>query len=172
MTATGDGAMRRLWARLRGAGGSNRLDPDRADLVVVASGFDDAEACSTSLARATGWIAERPVVLRHLLVLPGDAIDDAAATVAQDGYRISPADPATAGPDPHPGSGPDPHPGSDSAAPPGSTPDGQRVIFERVQILDALHCSQERSRMAGLAQRRGGTVLGWLALQPPVPPGR
>lgn len=123
--------------------------------MVVASGFDDAEACSASLARASDWIAERPVVLRHLLVLPAEAIDDAAATVAQDGYRISPADPDTAGP-------------PLGSTPLGPTPDGRRVIFERVQILDALHCSQERSRMAGLAQRRGGTVLGWSALQPPV----
>src|SRR3546814_14491837 len=36
-----------------------------------------------------------------------------------------------------------------------------RVVFERVQVLDALHCSQERSRMAGLAQRLGGSVAGW-----------
>ena len=43
-----------------------------------------------------------------------------------------------------------------------------RVVFERVQVLDALHCSQERSRMAGLAQRLGGSVAGWDALQPPI----
>ncbi len=41
------------------------------------------------------------------------------------------------------------------------------VLLERVQLLDALHCSQERSRMAGLAQRLGGTALGWEGLQPP-----
>jgi hypothetical protein len=36
----------------------------------------------------------------------------------------------------------------------------------RVQVLDALHCAQERSRMAGLAQRLGGDAPGWDALQP------
>jgi hypothetical protein len=45
-------------------------------------------------------------------------------------------------------------------------PDGQLVVLQRVQVLDALHCSQERSRMAGLAQRREGLALGWDALQP------
>ncbi|MBB5918013.1 hypothetical protein BJY24_006925 [Nocardia transvalensis] len=40
------------------------------------------------------------------------------------------------------------------------------LILQRVQVLDALHCSQERSRMAGLAQRHDGAALGWDALQP------
>lgn len=146
-----EGPLRRLWLRLRG-GDAHRLDPDRPDLVVIASGFDDAEACSTSLARATHWLPDRPVVLRHVLVLPAEEIDTAESTVAQDGYRRSPAPPDV--PD-VPGSVPMP-------------PDLEPVIFERVQILDALHCSQERSRMAGLAQRRGGSVVGWLALQPAV----
>lgn len=35
----------------------------------------------------------------------------------------------------------------------------------RVAVLDGLRCSQESSRMAGLAQRLGGTSLGWDALQ-------
>ena len=38
--------------------------------------------------------------------------------------------------------------------------------ISRVQKLDALHCAQERSRMASLAQRLGGEALGWDALQP------
>jgi hypothetical protein len=49
-------------------------------------------------------------------------------------------------------------------------PDARVLVLQRVQVLDALHCSQERSRMAGLAQRRGGVALGWEALQP-LPPG-
>ncbi len=32
--------------------------------------------------------------------------------------------------------------------------------------LDAVHCAQEKSRMASLAQRLGGDALGWDALQP------
>jgi hypothetical protein len=37
-----------------------------------------------------------------------------------------------------------------------------------VQLIDALHVSQERSRMAGLTQRLGGSAAGWQVLQPPV----
>lgn len=132
---------------MRGSGAGDRLDPDRTDLVVVAAGYDDAEACSTSLARATAWIPDRPVLLRHLLVLPAEEIESAASTVAQDGYRRSPIAPDL-----------------DGLTLPAQ---GEPIVFERVQILDALHCSQERSRMAGLAQRRGGSVVGWSALQPP-----
>ncbi|MFD5830197.1 hypothetical protein [Lentzea sp. NPDC060358] len=43
---------------------------------------------------------------------------------------------------------------------------GEVSHASRVQKLDALHCSQERSRMASLAQRLGGDALGWDALQP------
>jgi len=51
-------------------------------------------------------------------------------------------------------------------------PDGWVIVagdishISRVQKLDALHCTQERSRMASLAQRLGGDALGWDALQP------
>ncbi|MFI6100402.1 hypothetical protein ACIA8G_33060 [Lentzea sp. NPDC051213] len=51
-------------------------------------------------------------------------------------------------------------------------PDGWVIVagdishISRVQRLDALHCAQERSRMASLAQRLGGDALGWDALQP------
>jgi len=43
---------------------------------------------------------------------------------------------------------------------------GEVSTASRVQRLDALHCAQERSRMASLAQRLGGDALGWDALQP------
>jgi len=58
------------------------------------------------------------------------------------------------------------------------TPDGWVIIagdishISRVQKLDALHCAQERSRMASLAQRLGGEALGWDALQPHSPVAR
>lgn len=41
------------------------------------------------------------------------------------------------------------------------------VHASRTQVLTALSASQERSRMAGLAQRLGGDVGGWDALRPP-----
>lgn len=127
------------------------LDPARQDLEVVAFSFDDAEACSTALERAQSqepvWEASQEALFRHFLVLPEAAIADAAEIVAQDGYRRG-----------------DLRPGDESA----SSEGGVRVVFERVQVLDALHCSQERSRMAGLAQRLGGSVVGWDGLQPPA----
>ncbi|SES15035.1 hypothetical protein [Lentzea albida] len=58
------------------------------------------------------------------------------------------------------------------------TPDGWVLVagdishISRVQKLDALHCAQERSRMASLAQRLGGEALGWDALQKPGEPAR
>ncbi|WP_330270050.1 hypothetical protein OG205_22305 [Lentzea sp. NBC_00516] len=58
------------------------------------------------------------------------------------------------------------------------TPDGWVLVagdishISRVQKLDALHCAQERSRMASLAQRLGGDALGWDALQKPHEPAR
>ncbi len=58
------------------------------------------------------------------------------------------------------------------------TPDGWVLVagdishVSRVQKLDALHCAQERSRMASLAQRLGGEALGWDALQKSPEPAR
>ena len=75
-------------------------------------------------------------------------LDDAVAVAAQDGYQPVAAAPAGLPHEP-------------------AVPGGERLALQRVQLLDALHCSQERSRMAGLAQRRGGAALGWEALQPP-----
>lgn len=117
------------------------LDATRADLVVVVHGFDEVEACSTALERSDTWVPAAQAVLRHHLVLPVAARERAASIAAQDRYLPSTRTD---------GSGAD-------------------LVLARVQVLDALHCSQERSRMAGLAQRLGGHVLGWDALQPPVP---
>lgn len=121
------------------------LDRTRTDLVVVVSGFDDVEACSTALERGAAgdpaWIPDADAVLRHHLRLPAAAVAQAVDIAAQDGY--TPAG--------------DPDPSDDTAV---------ILRLERVQVLDALHCSQERSRMAGLAQRLDGTALGWEGLQP------
>lgn len=117
--------------------------------MVVASSFDDAESCSSALDRGTetkGFVADSEAVLRHHLVLPRDTVDDAATIAAQDGYAVADGVP--------------------EAVSETSVDDGVAVTLQRVQIVDALHCSQERSRMAGLAQRRGGVVLGWDVLQP------
>lgn len=137
-----------IWERLRQALTGGRrppLDPGRTDLVVVVSSFDDAESCSGALERgaatAPHWIDTDEAVLRHHLELPGDAVDRAAELAGQDGYM--------------------------KAAPVQVPADGRiGLVLQRVQILDAMHCAQEKSRMAGLAQRLGGTSTGWDALQP------
>ncbi|MGQ4617216.1 hypothetical protein [Nocardia sp. R7R-8] len=131
-----------LWRRLLRRDRDIALDPDRADLVVVASGFDDAEACSAALARATGLTPDAPAVLRHHLRIPPGQVRTVCAIAAQDGYSPAPREGGA------------------------GTDELETVILRRVQVLDALHCSQERSRMAGLAQRHDGIADGWDALQP------
>lgn len=135
--------------RLFGSRKQTPLDQDRPDLVVVASSFDDAEACSTVLERAAAedprWDADSEAVLRHHLRLPASSVAAAVSISAQDGYR--PRDP-------------------DGQGPTGEEAPTVELVLQRVQVLDALHCSQERSRMAGLAQRLGGSVDGWDAMQP------
>lgn len=42
-----------------------------------------------------------------------------------------------------------------------------QVRASRTQLLTGLSVAQERSRMAGLAQRLGGDVAGWDVLAPP-----
>ncbi|OZE76068.1 hypothetical protein CH305_19880 [Rhodococcus sp. 15-649-2-2] len=147
--STEGGWFRRLFSRST----AERLDPTREDLVIVASCFDDAQACSAVLEDAARtppvWTAASDVLLRHHLLLPAHEVEDAAAVAAQDDYEVGPAAELSDidGYRPH-------------------VDDGVPLVLQRVQVLDALHCSQERSRMAGLAQRRGGAVLGWDALQP------
>ncbi|MDJ0360952.1 hypothetical protein [Rhodococcus sp. H29-C3] len=151
------GWFRRWFSRAR----SIPLDPDRTDLLVVASSFDDAESCSAALERGAqqnAWVEDEEIVLRHHLILPPDMIDDAVAIAAQDGYERAPGSMTMEAPEIT-----GYQPAVDGGIP---------IILQRVQVLDALHCSQERSRMAGLAQRRGGLVLGWDALQPDSDAGR
>ncbi|MGW5440134.1 hypothetical protein [Nocardia asteroides] len=133
----------RMWRRWFGGAGES-LDPARDDLVVVAASFDDAEACSTALDRANALDRDADAVLRHHLRLPAAQLDAACEIAGYDGYqRAEPVD----------------------------TTEGELVplILQRVQRLDPLSCSQERSRMAGLAQRHDGVADGWDALQPPRP---
>ncbi|GHF84557.1 hypothetical protein GCM10017566_68280 [Amycolatopsis bartoniae] len=114
------------------------LTPDTPGLSVVAEAFDAAEADSAVLARSHLWDEEKPAVLRHHLTLPAARVAEAARVLAQDGWELRTV----------------------------SESDGVAKLHAlRVQRLDALHCAQERSRMAGLAQRLGGDSVGWDALQ-------
>jgi hypothetical protein len=120
------------------------LDPADPALVVLVRAPDPAQADSAVLVAAeqSGLDLSRPLLVRHHLVaLPdGAAMERARELLAQDGYTVVPAD-----------------------GPP------LAVDAVRTQVLTALSASQERSRMAGLAQRLGGDVAGWDALG--LPPG-
>ncbi|AUI60618.1 hypothetical protein [Amycolatopsis sp. BJA-103] len=115
------------------------LTVDTPGVEIVAEAFDPAEADSSVLARSPAWVAEAPAILRHHLKLPPEKVAEATSILAQDGWELRE-----------------------------QGPDGGFTLTHavRVQTLDALHCAQERSRMAGLAQRLGGDSLGWDALQP------
>jgi hypothetical protein len=114
---------------------------DDGSLEVRGTAFDPARADSAVVAEmaAAGVDLGRPLLLRHHLVLPDDAAAAVARRlVAQDGYAV------TARPE-----------------------DGRWLVrASRVQLLTGLSAAQERSRMAGLAQRLGGDVRGWDALGP------
>lgn len=113
-------------------------DPADPALQVVVEAFDAARADSAVLAQAgaRGVDLTTPLLLRHHLT----GLD--AVAVARAAELL--------GQD-----GYDVRPG-----PPGT------VHATRTQLLTALSASQERSRMAGLAQRLGGDVDGWDALAP------
>ncbi len=142
---------RALIARLRGRRGAADtpgFTVDTPGLTVVAEAFDDTEAASSVLARASRWDPRRHAVLRHHLVLPAGFVPQARELLAEDGWTLRACEA-----DPHP------HPS-------GIDQETDRFVAVRVQRLDALSCSQEASRMASLLQRMRGRALGWDALQP------
>ncbi|QGK72122.1 hypothetical protein GIY23_07630 [Allosaccharopolyspora coralli] len=121
---------------------------DTPGLTVVADAFDDTEAASSVLDRASQWDPRRHAVLRHHLVLPVESVPSARELLAEEGWTLRACEA-------------DPHP-----VPAGLDPAANRFVAVRVQHLDALSCSQEASRMASLLQRLRGRALGWDALQP------
>ena len=138
-----------LLRRWRRSGAPAEPDPDDPSLVTVVRAFDDAEAASAVLARSPEWIEAAPAVLRHHLQLPEESVEHASELLKQDGWRLRRAERAEL-------------PAEAAACAAGTV----ALIAERIQKLDPLHCSQETSRMAGLAQRHGGRSFGWDALQP------
>jgi len=113
------------------------FDLDNPALEIVAEAFDPAEADSAVLARSPRLRADRTAVLRHHLVLPADQVETARALLAQDGWELRVVE----------------------------SGDPARLHALRAQVITALSCAQQRSRMAGLAQRLGGDALGWDCLQ-------
>ena len=122
---------------------------DDGSLTLLLTADDAARADSAVLAEAAagGVDLEQPVLVRHHLVgLPDrPAVERARELLGQDGYTLTV------------GEGPP-----------------YAVRAWRTQVLTPLSAAQERSRMAGLAQRLGGDVAGYDVLGPPAaqPEGR
>ena len=114
---------------------------DDGTLAVLLRAPDAARADSEVLAEAAaaGVDLEQPVLVRHHLVgLPDEAaVARAGELLGQDGYALTVLE-----------------------GPP------YAVRAWRTQVLTVLSASQERSRMAGLAQRLGGDVAGYDVLGP------
>lgn len=114
---------------------------DDGSLMLLLTAHDPARADSDVLAEAAaaGVDLARPVLVRHHLVqLPDEAaVVRAAELLGQDGYALT----VLAGPP-------------------------YTVRAWRTQVLTVLSAAQERSRMAGLAQRLGGDVAGYDVLGP------
>ena len=113
------------------------FDLDNPALTVVAESFDPAEADSAVLSRSPRFRPDRKAVLRHHLVLPADQVRRAFELLAQDGWDLRVVEDG----------------------------DPCRLHALRAQIVTALSCAQEKSRMASLAQRLGGDSVGWDCLQ-------
>lgn len=117
---------------------------DDGSLALLLTADDAARADSAVLAEAAaaGVDLDRPLLVRHHLVgLPDEAaVARAAELLGQDGYALTVLD-----------------------GPPFA------VRAWRTQVLTVLSASQERSRMAGLAQRLGGDVCGYDVLGPDGP---
>ncbi|QRY83880.1 hypothetical protein JVY00_18880 [Tsukamurella tyrosinosolvens] len=110
----------------------------------MAESGDDAAASSSVLDAAEGFDPEAQSVLLHVLEVPPAEVDEVLRLVAQDRYERVAADGA-----------------------PG-LPGMETVAVARVQRVDALHVSQERSRMAGVTARHGGSAVLWQVLQIPA----
>ncbi len=113
---------------------------DDGTLPVLLEARDPAVADSAVLA---GHDLDAPVLVRHLLTgLPDDAaVERARELLGQDGYRLTVLE-----------------------GPP------YDVRAWRTQVLTPMAASQERSRMAGLAQRLGGDVHGYDVCRPDPSP--
>ena len=114
---------------------------------MLGASWDPARSDVAALAELTagGVDLAAPVLVRHHLLLPGAAaVGEAARLLADEGYRV--------GPDERPVAG----------VPPAGLP----VLAVRTEAVTGLGLAQERSRMAGLAQRLGGASTGWDLLGP------
>jgi hypothetical protein len=110
------------------------VDDGSLPVLVRAPDPEVADSAVLAVAASHGVDLTAPLLVRHhLLALPdADSVERARMLLGQDGYTLTVLD-----------------------GPP------YDVRAWRTQVLTALSASQERSRMAGLAQRLGGDVAGW-----------
>lgn len=122
---------------------------DDGSLALLAESYDLAAADSAVVAAMAerGVPLEDPLLVRHHLLLPDElAVDEAARLLAPDGYALVV--------------------GAEPAGEAGGSDGMLRVRASRAQPVTGLSLAQERSRMAGLAQRLGGDVVGYDVLGP------
>ncbi len=133
--------------------------PDDGSLPVVGGSDDPARADSAVVAEiaAGGVDLSVPVLVRHHLRLPDElAVEETRRMLGADGYAVAAAPESGA-------------PGGSIGGAPGASPAAWAVRASRTQLLVPLSVAQERSRMAGLAQRLGGEAQSWDVCAPVGP---
>ena len=139
--------LRALFRRGNDTDALTSVDDER--IVVVAESADEAVASSEVLGPSP-WRSGRPAVLRHFLVVAVGREEDAVRIATLNGYVV----------------------GDGAAAPPGTTavagpPASVTLAVAKLEVFTAVDVSRERARMASLASRHQGSVLGWQVLQLP-----
>lgn len=159
---------RRWWRRRRASAAPVELVDD-GSLVGLGGCWDPASSDAAVLAamQGEGLDLDRPLLVRHHLLLPGAAaVDRAGALLGDEGYRVAPLADGTP-----PVAAPTGGPAGAVLGPValGQVALGPVALAVRTERVSGLALAQERSRMAGLAQRLGGEALGWDLLGPPTP---
>jgi hypothetical protein len=139
------------WDRLRafftrgvGADGPSSVDDDR--IVIVAESDDEAVASSIVL-DSSPWRPGQPAVLRHFLKVADDGVEEVVRIAGLNDYQVDIGAAGLAG---------------------AGEQDGTGVLtLAKLAVFTTVDVSRERSRIASLASRQRGTVLGWQVLQLP-----
>ncbi|SFT79319.1 hypothetical protein SAMN04487904_108172 [Actinopolyspora lacussalsi subsp. righensis] len=142
------GGLSRLLRTWRGSREPAWPTPDDPELTVVVEAIDETESASTVLARSPAWIPEYPAVLRYRIAVGPAAVPELREPLEAEGWLLR-TETAT--------------PGSGDA----STSESTVLVAQCVRRIDTMTCARESSRMVGLAQRHGGHLAGWQALQLP-----
>lgn len=91
------------------------------------------------------WRPGEPAVLRHYLAFGGGRAEEAVRVAELNGYQVI----------------------TGAAGPAGAEFPEDMVAFAKLESFTTVDVSRERSRIASMASRHRGTVLGWQVLQLP-----